>query len=175
MDPALNRYSVVEADRLRDWLARWIGAAWVWHAKFLSGTETSATQARRSGPCMPRELLKPAFPSLAEDVGETGIEFDIAIDSHGGREDRVRGVPHVGEGLLSRPQAQIRISNLVTSSPLQDPENTGSLAIFVFRPGLGNESPRCRVWVCRNLVETDVADDLIGPVEPGVPVPWGPA
>ena len=47
MDPAHNQYSVIEADRLRDWVARWIGAGWVWHAKFLSGTETSATQARR--------------------------------------------------------------------------------------------------------------------------------
>lgn len=175
MDPAHNRYSVVEADRLRDWVARWIGAGWVWHAKFLSGTETSATQARRSGPCLPRDLLKPAFPSLAEDVGEAGIEFDIAIDSHGVREDRVRGVPHIGEGLLGRPQAQIRITNLGTSSPLRETENTGALAVFVFRPGPGNDSPKCRIWICRNVVETDVADDLIGPVEPGVPVPWGPA
>lgn len=173
MDPAHNRYSVVETDRLRDWIARWLGASWVWHAKFLSGTETSVTQIRRPGPCIPRDLLKPAFPSLAEDVGTTTVEFDIEIDSHSVREDRVRGVPHIGEGLLGTPQAQIRITNLGTSSPLRDPENTGALAIFVFRPGPSADSPKCRIWICRNLVETDVADDLIGPVEPGIPAPWG--
>jgi len=118
-------------------------------------------------------MLKSAFPSLAEDVGTTTIEFDIEIDSHGVREDRVRGVAHIGEGLLGRPQAQIRLTNLGTSSPLRDPENTGALTIFVFRPGPSTDSPKCRIWVCRNLVETDIANDLIGPVEPDVPAPWG--
>jgi len=173
METTPYQYSPIETDRLRDWIARWVGASWIWHAKLLSHPETSVTQALRPGPRVPRELLKPAFPSLGEDVGTTGVEFDIAIDSHGVREDRVRGVPHIGEGLLGGPQAQIRLTNLGTSSPLRDPENTGALAIFVFRPGPSTDSPKCRIWICRNLVETDVADDLIGPVEPGVPVPWG--
>ena len=64
MEATHYQYSPIETDRLRDWIAKWIGASWVWHAKFLSGTETSATQARRSGPCVPRDLLRPAFPSL---------------------------------------------------------------------------------------------------------------
>ena len=99
MEATHYQHSPIQTDRLRDWIAKWIGASWVWHAKFLSGT----------------------------------------------------------------------------SSPLRDPENTGALAIFVFRPGPGTDSPRCRVWICRNPVETDVADDLLGPVEPGFPAPWGPA
>ncbi|MCY3679228.1 MAG: hypothetical protein F4Z31_10755 [Gemmatimonadetes bacterium] len=173
METIPHQHSPIDTDRLRDWIARWIGASWIWHAKFLSGTETSATQALRPGPRVPRAMLKSAFPSLAEDVGTTTIEFDIEIDSHGVREDRVRGVAHTGEGLLGRPQARIRITNLGISSPLRDHENTGALAIFVFRPGPSTDSPKCRIWVCRNLVETDIADDLIGPVEPGIPVPWG--
>ena len=173
MEAAHHQYSPIETDRLRDWIGKWIGANWIWHARFLSGTETSATQTRRPGPRVPRALIKPAFPSLAKDVGATSVEFDITIDSHGVREDRVRGVAHTGEGLLGRPQAQIRITNLGISSPLRDPENTGALTIFVFRPGPSTDSPKCRIWVCRNLVETDIANDLIGPVEPDVPVPWG--
>jgi len=173
MDGAHHQSGPIETDRLGRWIAKWIGANWIWHARFLSGTETSATQTRWSGPHVPRDLLRAAFPSLAEDLGPIRIEFDIAIDSHGVREDRVRGIPHIGEGLLGRPQAQIRITNLGTSSPLRDPENTGALAIFVFRPGPRTGSPKCRVWICRSLFETDVANDLIGPVEPGVPVPWG--
>ena len=173
METTPHQYSPIETDRLRDWIARWIGANWIWHAKFLSGTETSATPARQPGPRVPRELLKRAFPSLAEDVGAASVEFDIAIDSHGVREDRVRGVAYIGEGPVGRPQPQIRITDLGTSSPLRDTENTGALTIFVFRPGPSTDSPKCRIWVCRNLVETDIANDLIGPVEPDAPVPWG--
>ena len=173
MEPTHHQYSQIETGQLRDWIAKWIGANWVWHAKFLSGTETTATQARRSGPCVPRDLLKPAFPSMPDDAAATSVEFDIEIDSHGVREDRVRGVPHMGERLFGAPQAEIRITDLGASSPLRDPENTGALAVFVFRPGPRTDFPKCRIWICRNLAETDVVDDLIGPVEPGFPVPWG--
>ena len=172
MEATHYQYSPIEADRLRDWIAKWIGAEWVWHARILSGTETSATPARRLGPRVPRALLEPAFPSLAEDADATGVEFDIMIESHGVREHRVRGVPHIGKNLFGPPRAEIRITDFSASSPLRDPENTGALAIFVFRPGPGTDSPKCRLWICRNQVETDVADDLIGPVEPGFPVPW---
>ena len=175
MEAAQHIYSPIDTDRLRYWIAQWIGASWVWHARFLSGTETSATETRRPGPRVPRDLLKPAFPSLAEDVGTTGVDFDIEIDSHGVREDQARGVPHTDRGLFGRPRAEMRITNLGDSSPLLDPENTGALAIFVFRPAPGTDSPKCRIWICRDQVETDVANDLIGPVEPGLPVPWGPA
>ena len=173
MEATHPQHSPPETHRLRHWIANWIGASWVWHAKFLSGPETSATHSRRPGPRIPRDLLKAAFPSLADDVGATSVEFDIEIDSHGVREDRVRGVPHIGEGLFGAPRAEMRITDFGTSSPLRDPENTGALAIFVFRPGPGTDSPKCRVWICRNRVETDVADDLIGPVEPGFPCPVG--
>ena len=84
-------------------------------------------------------------------------------------------VPHIGNGLFGAPRAEMRITDFGTSSPLRDPENTGALAIFVFRPGPGIDSPKCRVWICRNPVEADVADDLLGPVEPGFPAPWGSA
>lgn len=174
MEATHHQHSLIETDRLRDWIAKWIGASWVWHAKYLSGTETSATQTRRSGPCVPRDLLRPAFPSLAEDTRTPTIEFDLQIDSHRVREHRVRGVPHIGNGLFGAPRPEIRITNLGTSSPLRDPENTGALTIFVFRPGPGTDSPKCRVWICRNPVETDIANDLIGPVEPGFPAPWAP-
>ena len=162
-----------ETDRFRAWIAKWIGANWLWHAKFLSGTETLATDAESPGPCVPRHLLKPAFPSWTDDPTSTPVIFDIEIDSHRVREQQVRGVPHTGQGLFGAPRPDIRLTNLGASSPLRDPENTGALAIFMFRPGPGPGSPKCRLWICRNPDETDVASDLIGPVEPGFPAPWG--
>lgn len=40
MEPTRHQYNPIEVDGLRDWIAEWIGASWIWHAKFLSGTET---------------------------------------------------------------------------------------------------------------------------------------
>ncbi|MYD13239.1 MAG: hypothetical protein F4X00_06395 [Gemmatimonadetes bacterium] len=174
MEPPHNPPTLTATDRLRPWIAQWIGANWLWHAKFLSGTETSATQAHRPGPCVPRHLLTPAFSSLTDDVTPTPVEFDIEIDSHGFHEAQVRAVPHTGKGLFGAPLPEFRLTNLSPSSPLRDHENTGALAIFAFRPGPGPASPNCRLWICRNPDETDVANDLIGPVEPGFPAPWGP-
>lgn len=174
MQPTHHHPAPTETHRLRHWIANWIGANWLWHAKFLSGTDTSASNARRPGPSIPRHLLKPAFPSLADHPTPTNLRFDIEIDSHGVREDRVRAIPHTGKGPFGVPRPEIRLTNLSTSSPLRDPENTGALAIFAFRPGPGPDSPKCRLWICRNPDETDVANDLIGPVEPGFPAPWGP-
>ena len=174
MQPTHHPSTPTETHALRHWIAKWIGANWLWHAKFLSATETSATQTQRPGPCVPIHLLKPAFPSLADHPAPTPLEFDIEIDSHGVRARQVRAVPHTGQGLFGAPQAEIRLTNLSTSSPLRDPENTGALAIFAFRLGPGPDSPKCRLWICRNPDETDIANDLIGPVEPGFPAPWGP-
>jgi len=64
MEATHHQYSPIETDRLRDWIAKWIGA-----------------------------------------------EFDIMIESHGVREHRVRGVPHIGRGLFGPPRAEIRITN----------------------------------------------------------------
>jgi len=120
-----------------------------------------------------RDTLRAGLPGATVFAEAPGIEFDIEMDSHGVREDRVRGVPHMGEGLFGAPQAELRITNLDASSPLRDPENTGALAIFVFRPGPGPDAPKCRIWICRNLAETDVAGDLIGPGGAGLPRPVG--
>ena len=174
MQPTHHQATPTKTNQLRHWIAQWIGANWLWHAKFLSGTDTSATRVRQPGPRVPRHLLKPSFPSLADHPALTTLEFDIEIDSHGVREAEVYGIPHTGKGLFGAPRPEIRLTNLGTSSPLRDPENTGALAIFVFRPGPCLDSPKCRVWICRNPDETDVANDLIGPVEPGFPTPWGP-
>ena len=142
MESTHHQHNPTQADRLRNWIANWIAASWVWHARFLSGPETSATHTRRPGPRIPRDLLKPAFPSLAQNAGATTVEFDIEIDSHGVREDQVRAVPHIGHGLFGAPRPEIRITDVGASSPLRDPENTGALAIFVFRPGPATDSPQ---------------------------------
>ena len=175
MQATPHQHSPTETHRLKHWIAKWIGASWVWHAKLLSGTETSATQARRSGPCVPRDLLKPAFPSLADDVGATSVEFDIEIDSHGVREDQgPRRSAHRQRPLrcTTRRDAHHRFRHLVPAAGPREHRRAGDLRV--------SAGPRHRLSQVPDMdlpepVETDVADDLIGPVEPGFPAPWGPA
>ncbi|MBK6423153.1 MAG: hypothetical protein IPF77_13260 [Gemmatimonadetes bacterium] len=53
------------------------------------------------------------------------------------------------------------------SSDILDPEATGSLCIFAFRLGSTRDAEECRVWLCRDLVEEDIAQDWLGFVDPG--------
>ena len=167
-----EQYDPGEVDRLRGWMAKWIGANWAWYAKFLSVPETSGTATRRPGPTIPTKLLRTVFPMLAKNGNASSIEFAIEIDSHGVREERVRCVPHIGRGLHGASRADMRFTNLSTSSPLLDDENAGAVVIFVFRRVPSTDAPKCRIWICRNGTEMDVANDALGPIEPDVPVPW---
>ena len=103
MEPTHHQHNPTDPDQLRAWITKWIAASWVWHARFLSGTETSATQTRRPGPRVPRALLEPAFPSLADDAGPTTVTFDIQIDSHGSPGER-------GPGRSAHRQRPLRLT-----------------------------------------------------------------
>jgi hypothetical protein len=51
-----------------------------------------------------------------------------------------------------------------------DPEATGSLCIFAFRLGSSRDAEECRVWLCEDLEEEQIALDWLGLVEPGAGV-----
>jgi hypothetical protein len=53
------------------------------------------------------------------------------------------------------------------SSPVLDPEATGSICVFAFHRGGARNADVCRVWVCSSPDEEEIVTDLIGPVEPG--------
>src|SRR5690606_1641557 len=59
-----------------------------------------------------------------------------------------------------------------SSSPLLDPNSTGSLCILAFRQRGGGDSDLCRVWLCENADEEDVVLERVGPVEPGIGVTY---
>ena len=162
----------LEADRLRDWIAECMVLDGSGTPKFSLASKRLRHRDPHPGPRLPCDLLEAAFPACAKSE-RTNVEFDIEIDSHGVREDQVRGVPQLGEDSFARPRTEIRITNLQSSSPLLDPENTGALTIFMFGADVADDHPKCRIWICRNLAQTAIANDLIGPVESGRPAPWG--
>ena len=133
-----------------------------------------ANGAHQAGPYIPRDFLNSRFPSLnrPEELNPE-VWFDLLIDSHSVRR-RVRAVWYNGQ-LHGKTRNESRLTNFGgISSPLLDPENTGALVIFAFQRVEEAGTPDCRVWVCRDEKEEELAEDLIGQIEPAQTVIWSP-
>ncbi len=153
---------------LHRWLAEASGPDWIWYAKYLAANDTLATGSHQVGPYFPRLAFDAFFPSIrARRTLNPRHEFPVVIASEG----------------LSRVVAAIWYNNAVVgdgtrnesritgwggaASPILDPESTGSLCIFAGRFGVDGDVVECRVWICRDPLEEQVALDWLGAVEPG--------
>ena len=156
------------------WLAEFSRPDHIWYAKRLSGNDTLANDTHQAGPYIPRDFLNSRFPSLNRPhVKNPEVWFDLFVDSHSVQRT-VRAVWY-NNALRGRTRNESRLTNFGgKSSPLLNPDNTGALVIFAFRRVRDGDSPDCRVWVCHDDKEEDLAEDLIGPVEPGQTVIWSP-
>ena len=159
---------------LTRWMTRFARPDRVWYAKRLSGNDTLANGSHQAGPYVPREFLFTLFPSLDRpDSVNPDVEFEVFVDSHS-HHRRVRAVWY-NNVLRDGTRNETRLTRFGgISSPLLDPENTGALAILAFRKISGGDSPDCRIWVCDGPAEEELAEDLIGAVEPTQAVVWSP-
>jgi hypothetical protein len=153
---------------LTDWIEEFSGPEYVWFVKRLAANDTMATNSHQVGPYIPKLFLFRVFPEI-ERPGAVNpdIFIDLYIDSHSDhRRARVVWYNH-------RTRNETRITRLGGSaSALLDPDNTGALAVFVFRLNRREGEGECRVWVCEHPIQEDVIEDRVGPVEPGVWVVW---
>ena len=135
----------------------------VWCLKRLSANDTLATGAHQAGPYLPKGFLFEIFPEIERPHDSNpDIEFDLYLDSHADHR-RARGVWY-----NHRSRDETRITRLGgASSALLDPDSTGALAVFVFRPPQQEAERECHVWVCDSAPEEDLVEDAVGPVEPG--------
>lgn len=157
------------SSRLVEWLEKH-SAAGVWYVKRLSRNDTSANESHQAGPYLPKRLLFQVLPALREQsVPNPRVRFIAHIDSHveqhepqaiwydnkfrGGTRNETRLTGFGGRG-----------------SAFLDPANTGALAVFAFRTDEPATSAACNVWICRDLEEEALAEDCVGPVEPGAAV-----
>ena len=135
-------------------------------AKRLSGQDTLASGRRWGlyGTNIPKSVLAESFPAL--DVRDRNAAFNLVIDSHDEPTNRCRArvVWH-----NSRSRSEARLAVLGDGAALLDPENTAALAFFAFGAAASGE-PTCHVWICRNLTEEELVEDLFGPVEPDFPL-----
>lgn len=145
-----------------DWISEVSELSYVWYAKRLSGNDTLANDSHQAGPYIPKRVAFHVCPDLLKSQSENPDRWiDLYIDSHTDCR-RVRVVWY------KKAKDECRITNLGgKTSALLDPESTGALAVFAFNLSGDRSDVECRVWVCRHVIEEDLIEELLGPVEPG--------
>ncbi len=120
----------------------------------------------QGGPLIIKTALFKLFPRLAaKEPSVTDDYFDLRIDSHGDH-CKARAVWYKSKG-------EGRFTNLGGSkSAFLDPENTGGLVVFAFRLDEAGRALEGHAWICKNQIEEDRLESLIGPVEPREFVIW---
>ena len=146
-----------------DWMDEQTRVGVFWYLKRLSANDTQATGGHQAGPYIPKQVIFDAIPSLYRPLAANpDRDFELAIDSHADMRT-VRAIWY-----NQRTRNETRVTGFGgSSSPLLDPYSTGALTIFAFRRETDTDPPACHVWVCDNLLEEDVVESVVGPVEPG--------
>jgi EcoRII C terminal./Restriction endonuclease EcoRII, N-terminal. len=153
---------------IREWISATTGEGWFWYVKRLSGNDTLLNKSHQFGPYFPKNVIFRLFPSLKPTDFNPRVAFPATIVSHG-----VTATPQAiwynskrhGTGTRN----ECRLTNWGgSSSPLLDPDSTGSIAVFAFfKESDEKDAEQCLIWLCDSLEEEDAVEDRIGPVEPG--------
>lgn len=166
--------------RLHDWLADVSGPSWIWHIKYIAANDTYAkSNVHQAGPYVSKELLRVAFPRLAERARRDrnpDLRLPATIDSHGYHRD-VRLVWYNTRVIERRDNGrdEARMTGWGgRHAPMVEPDATGSLTVFAFRMGEGRDAEECRIWICRGIDEEETMLGIVGEVEPGQGILWSP-
>jgi len=152
---------------LSAWLDEYLNSSWRVVAKRLAGNDTLATGSHQAGPNIPKPITFTVCPSLrTSDEPNPYVSFPAAVDSHSIPERPVRLYWY-----NQKTRNECRITRWGgVSSPVLDPESTGSVCLFAFAIGVSGDAEYCRVWVCDSLDEENYIESSFGAIEPGVPV-----
>jgi hypothetical protein len=156
------------SQELRAWFASVADSEWLWYAKYLAANDTLATGAHQAGFYIPKFVFRALFPTLAASSDLNPSASFVATVAREGRSHTVRAIWYNNRVAEDGTRDECRITGWGgRSSPLLDPESTGALAIFAFLVARNGSIGECRVWVCRDLAEEEVALDRLGGIEPG--------
>lgn len=153
---------------IQRWMASVSGEGWYWFVKYLSGNDTLLNMTHQAGPYIPKQVIRFLFPSIdIPQAQNPRTEFQASIDPH-----QVAATPRAiwyNNKLRGGSRDECRITNWGgRSSPLLNPEATGSLCIFAFHKVGDRDAGLCRIWLCGTIEEEEAAQSLVGPVDPGV-------
>ncbi|AXX61604.1 type II restriction endonuclease [Vibrio vulnificus] len=151
----------------RSWLSDKVSDSWLVYIKRLSANDTGATGGHQVGVYIPKEVMNTLFPSIDRtDIENPDYELTAKMMSHSFPEQRVRAIYYNGK-FFGKTRNEKRITRWGgKKSPLQDVENTGSLAIFSFRKD-SHDCDLTEVWVCRSVEDEEELESMIGEVLPG--------
>lgn len=162
---------------LPEWLDEFCNDNVALFVKRLSANDTGATGAHGAGPYLPKEFSFAIFPEIDSRTQKNpDIWIDLFVDS----DPNVRTVRIIYYNSKFSDEKrngrdEVRLTNLGGSaSPLLDCESTGALAIFAFPLSPDGTAESCHVWLCRHETEEDMAEERLGPIEPGRFFMWIP-
>jgi hypothetical protein len=159
---------------LVDWMNTHSTPRSIWFVKRLSANDTGANQTRQEGIYIPKPLAFEVFPELNQPtVKNPHIEFPAYIDSHAGVQRLT--IIWYNSKFYENPKNgwdEPRFTNLGgRNSALLDPENIGSLAVFIFEPDAEGHQ-NCYIWVCEHETESDLVEERLGWVKLGMWTRW---
>lgn len=151
-----------------EWMDETFGPSIVWFVKRLSGNDTLANESHQAGPYIPKEFLFDLFPEIHRpEAVNPDTEVSLAIESDADYRD-IRVVWYNSKVRNAGTRNETRFTRLGgMASTLLDPESTGALTVFAFHLRPDGTAVHISVWVCRNEIEEDLVEEVIGPINPG--------
>lgn len=153
---------------LPDWITAAEARGAVVVGKRLSANDTGATGAHQVGPYVTRSVVDELFAEmlLLDGVENPKSIVRASFSSHDAPAQIVT-LTWYNNRNRGGTRNEFRLTGWGgRSSPIQEPDATGSLALFAFSRD-GEQQIVCDVWLCRDIAEEEVAESSLGAVEPG--------
>lgn len=157
---------------LDEFISEKASSEWVIYMKRLSANDTGATGGHQVGIYIPKIARDILFPSINRiDCENPKATLIAKIVSHDFPQQTVNTIYYNSK--LAKQLKKGRNESRMTSwggkkSPIQDPENTGSLLILAFKKSTDvSDSEYVEAWICRSVDEEDLLETIIGEISPG--------
>lgn len=152
---------------LSNWLSKVVSTTSFLYIKRLSANDTGATGAHQVGLYVPTVIIETLFPSINHtQAPNPSVLLSAHVISHDVPASEARAI-YYNSRFFGKTRNEKRITRWGRGSPLQDPENTGALAILAFELLPGKDCEKVNVWVCVSPEEEEVVESVLGEVVPG--------
>lgn len=154
----------------KPWILDISSNEWLIFIKRLSANDTGATNSHQVGVYFPNTVLARVFPSIdRKDVKNPDTYFKALVESDDVAEQTLRVIYYNNRFSENKKGGRnekrvTRWKDGVDYMPLQDPEKTGSIAIFAFNNKPNSDSEYMRAWVCRDLEEESFLESQLGEI-----------
>lgn len=152
-----------QVNEVEKWISNTSGTGWFWYVKRLAGNDTLLTESHQAGPYIPKKVIFDLFPQLEKSIEPNPRgAIPVVVDSHNSPERVVKFIWY------NKAKDECRITGWGgKSSPILDPDSTGSLCVFAFHKNSNDCADGFRIWLCTSEKEEEVFEKHIGSIDPG--------